>query len=194
MCATDGFDLVQELDPDTNSVINSVSSPAGDPQGMGGISSPTDRIYSLDRVTDLFYEHDLDTLLQIASSGALSTEPRGIGGSDSRLYTGNTGGALREIDPDTLLQISVATPTTQIQGVGGTTGRCYMCNPLLDSNFEFDLDTKLAINTVTSISTNPFGIGGIKAGSIGSKVIIQKATFGGNTFNLSDLFLDTKPQ
>ena len=196
MCATDSFDLVQELDPDTNNVINSVASPAGDPQGMGGISIPNDRIYSLDRVTDLIYEHDQDTLLPISNATVPNTnEPRGIGGSDERLYTANTNGSVYEIDPTTKLQISSASATTQVQGVGGITERCFICNPLLDSNFEIDLDTKLPINTVTSISTNPFGIGGIKfGGSFGTKVIIEKHTLNGKTFNLETPFLDTKPQ
>ncbi len=47
-------------------------------------------------------------------------------------------------------------------GVVASGGRLYHCDFGTDKNYELDPDTLAVINTVSSPSSNPFGIGGTK--------------------------------
>ena len=102
-----------------------------------------------------------------------------------------------ELDPDTLLPINtVNTPSTYPYGVGGTATRLYHCDITSSNLYELDTDTLLPINTVNTPSTYPTGVGGTKENGtvLTRRIIIQKATYNGLTFNLDSPVIDTISQ
>jgi len=187
------IDNIYELDIDTLLPINTVSSPSVFPSGVGGISNPTDRLYHSDFNTDLIYELDLNTLLPLSNAASPTGNLYGTGGIGSRLYHLSGSPDTRyELDPDTKLQINSASAgdLSNDRGIGGIINRLYQ--GATGNLAELDPDTILVISTNSGTTSN--GAGGIKRTLTVTKLIIQKATFKGNTFNLNEIFLDTKPQ
>lgn len=192
-----GTKIISEIDPDTGLSLNQITINTANTQVtcVGGIAN---RLYCASRFsTKDFSELDQNTLLIIANTTGVPDQIYGCGGTIDRLYYASEATtSIYEINPNTRIQISSATtPGSDISGLGGTDDRLFTLDATTNLNYELDLDTKLQINSAVKIGSNERGIGGIKLiGPLQQKVIIQKATLAGNTFNLNEPLLDTKPQ
>lgn len=129
-----------------------------------------DRLYHTDITSDLTFELDVDTLLDISSGGVASpaADPLGIGGAGTRLYTVDNTGTDRiyELDPDSFLDISGGgvtgpggTPGGAPQSIGGGATRLYLTDSNVGNRFEIDPDTLLDLSS--GGVANPAGSRGI---------------------------------
>lgn len=172
--------LVAELATANFIIINQVESPLQEPSDIGGMK---DRLFGSDRHIIVEYSHNLVVLRAIDTT---ETYYNGIGGMADRLFViGTSSNKVREIDPESCVQLNIGTtdiPWAPANSIGGIENRLYIA----DSTFTLEVDTTTldcigGAGGAVYLSDDLYGVGGPKSnlyanGSSGLVLELDKDT------------------
>jgi hypothetical protein len=156
-----GSDVIQVVDEDTLLTLTSLKSGVGNPYGVGCYK---ERLYvALDDPFN-YFEADVNTLGQKTDYRVHpNSQPRGIGGTNTKLVTLAISNNIWAIDPDTLVLDSPVSDSrgSNPRGIGGINNRLYFASSGSNYFQEIDQNTLLNLGSpVTSPLTSPWGMGG----------------------------------